>query len=41
MDFLTLHKAELLQKIAVEKALNDALAAELKAAADAFKQTWK
>ena len=40
-EFLTLRKAELLQKIAVEKAINDALAAELKAAAEAFKQTWK
>ena len=40
-EFLTLRKAELLQKIAIEKAINDALAAELKAAADAFKQTWK
>src|SRR6266404_1457621 len=40
-EFLSLRKAELLQKIAIEKAINDALAAELKAAADAFKQTWK
>jgi F-type H+/Na+-transporting ATPase subunit alpha len=40
-EFLTLHKAELLQKIAREKALSDALTAELKAAADQFKQTWK
>jgi hypothetical protein len=34
-------KAELLQKIAREKALNDALVAELKAAVETFKQTWK
>ena len=40
-DFLTLHKAELLRKIADEKALSDALTAELKAAAEQFKQTWK
>jgi len=40
-EFLTLHKAELLQKIAREKALSDALTAELKGAADQFKQTWK
>jgi F-type H+/Na+-transporting ATPase subunit alpha len=40
-DFLTTRKAGLLQKIAHEKALSDALTAELKAAADEFKQTWK
>src|SRR5499425_1704794 len=40
-DFLTLHKAELLRKIADEKALSDALTPELKAAAEQFKQTWK
>src|SRR5262245_7268763 len=40
-EFLTLHKDQLLQKIAHEKGLSDELAAELKAAADAFKQTWK
>jgi F-type H+/Na+-transporting ATPase subunit alpha len=40
-EFLTLHKAELLRKIAHEKALSDALTAELKSAADQFKQTWK
>jgi F-type H+/Na+-transporting ATPase subunit alpha len=40
-EFLTLHKAELLQKIAHEKTISDALAGELKAAVDAFKQTWK
>jgi F-type H+-transporting ATPase subunit alpha len=39
-EFLTLRKAELLQKIAREKALSDGLVAELKAATDAFKQTW-
>jgi F-type H+-transporting ATPase subunit alpha len=39
-EFLTLHKAELLQKIASEKAISDTLAAELKVAAEAFKQTW-
>jgi F-type H+-transporting ATPase subunit alpha len=40
-EFLTLRKADLLQKIAREKTLSDALATELKAAIDAFKQTWK
>jgi F-type H+/Na+-transporting ATPase subunit alpha len=40
-EFLTIHKAELLRKIAQEKAISDALATELKAAADAFKQTWR
>ncbi|HXU37103.1 MAG TPA: F0F1 ATP synthase subunit alpha [Blastocatellia bacterium] len=40
-DFLTLHKAELLGKIAQEKALSDALTGELRAAADAFKKTWR
>jgi hypothetical protein len=38
---LTTRKAELLRRIALEKALSDALKAELKAAADEFKQTWK
>src|SRR5215211_7975872 len=41
MEFMTLRKAELLQKIAGEKKISEALAGELKAAADAFKQTWK
>ncbi len=40
-EFLTTRKAELLQKIAREKTLSEALTAELKAAADQFKQTWK
>jgi F-type H+-transporting ATPase subunit alpha len=40
-DVLTTRKTELLQKIAQEKALSEALTAELKAAADQFKQTWK
>src|SRR5258706_13544872 len=40
-EFLTLHKAELLRQIAHERALSDAIASELKAAADQFKQTWK
>ena len=39
-DFLTTRKAELLRKIAREKALSEALAAELKTATDQFKQTW-
>jgi F-type H+-transporting ATPase subunit alpha len=40
-EFLTTRKTELLRKIAQEKAINEALTAELKAAADQFKQTWK
>ena len=40
-EFLTLRKAELLQKIAQEKVLSDALVAELKTVIDSFKQTWK
>jgi len=40
-DFLTTRKPELLAKIATEKALSDGLTAELKAAADQFKQGWK
>jgi F-type H+-transporting ATPase subunit alpha len=40
-EYLTERKPELLRKIAREKAINDVLAAELKAAADEFKQTWK
>jgi F-type H+-transporting ATPase subunit alpha len=40
-DFLTTQKTDLLAKIGREKALNDALTAEIRAAADQFKQTWK
>ncbi|HKX33621.1 MAG TPA: F0F1 ATP synthase subunit alpha [Blastocatellia bacterium] len=40
-EFLTLHRAELLRKIADEEALGEALVAELKAAAEAFAQTWR
>ena len=40
-DFLTDRQAELLKKIAQEKELGDALQAELKNAADAFKATWQ
>ena len=40
-DFLTTRKAELLAKIDTEKAISDALKADLKTAADEFKQTWK
>ena len=40
-EFLTTRKAELLAKIEKEKALSDALTAELKTVADEFKQTWK
>ena len=40
-EFLTTRKAELLRKIAEEKALSAALTANLKAAVDQFKETWK
>jgi len=40
-DFLTTRKAELLARIGREKALGDELKAELKAASEQFKQTWK
>jgi F-type H+-transporting ATPase subunit alpha len=39
-EFLTTRKAELLGRIAKEKALNDALTADLKAAIIEFKQTY-
>src|SRR6059058_3578598 len=40
-DFLTSSKADLLAKIGREGALSDPLSAELRAAADQFKQIWK
>src|SRR5512139_831456 len=40
-DFLTTRKVELIAKIEREKAISDALKADLKTAADEFKQTWK
>jgi F-type H+-transporting ATPase subunit alpha len=40
-DFLQTRRAELLRKIGTQKALSPELTAELKAAADQFKQTWK
>ena len=40
-EYFTTRKAELLAKIGKEKAISDALKADLKAAADEFKQTWK
>ena len=39
-DFLSTRKTDLLRQIAQKKALSDELTAELKAAADQFKQTW-
>jgi F-type H+-transporting ATPase subunit alpha len=41
VDFLTARKAELLAKIGREKALGDALVAELKSAAEQVRQAWK
>src|SRR2546426_86572 len=40
-DYLTSRKTELMTRIAKEKALNDALTADLKAAVAEFKQTYK
>src|SRR5256886_69728 len=40
-EFLSLRHFELLQKIASEQTLTNALTSELKTAADEFKQTWK
>jgi F-type H+-transporting ATPase subunit alpha len=40
-DYFTTRKPELLARIGKEKAISDALKAELTAAADEFKQTWK
>jgi F-type H+-transporting ATPase subunit alpha len=40
-EFLATRKRDLLRRIGIEKALDDALTAELKSAADQFKQTWK
>ena len=40
-DYFTTRKPELLARIGREKAISDALKAELTAAADEFKQTWK
>ena len=40
-EYFTTRKGQLLAKIGREKELSDALKAELKAAAEEFKQTWK
>jgi F-type H+-transporting ATPase subunit alpha len=40
-EFLTTRKAQLIQSIAKEKSLSPPLIAELKAAADQFKETWR
>jgi F-type H+/Na+-transporting ATPase subunit alpha len=40
-DYLTSRKTELMRKIATQKALDDSLTAELKAAATEFKQTYQ
>ena len=39
-EFLTTRRAALLERIAVEKAIDASLTSELKAATDAFAQTW-
>jgi len=40
-EFLSTRKTELLRKIAQEKAMSAPLTAELKAAAEQFKETWR
>ena len=40
-EFLTTRRADLLAKIGKEKALNDALTAQIKAAAEEFKESWR
>ena len=40
-EYFTTRKGELLARIRTEKAISDALKADLKAGADEFKQTWK
>jgi F-type H+-transporting ATPase subunit alpha len=40
-EFLNTRKPELLERIAREKALSPDLTAEVKAATDQFKQTWR
>jgi len=40
-DFLTTRKAALLTKVRTEKAISDALAAELRSAITEFKQTYR
>ena len=40
-DYLTSRKTELMGRIAKEKALSDAVTADLKAAVTEFKQTYK
>jgi F-type H+-transporting ATPase subunit alpha len=40
-EFLTTRKIGLLRKIETEKAVSSAVVADLKAAAEEFKQTWK
>ena len=41
VDFIQTRKAELLLKIRNEKAISDAIAADLKAAVTEFKQTYR
>ncbi len=40
-DYLTSRKTELMRRVAKERALNDALTADLKTAVTEFKQTFK
>ncbi|HEY5838599.1 MAG TPA: F0F1 ATP synthase subunit alpha [Pyrinomonadaceae bacterium] len=40
-EFLTVRKSSLLEKVAHQKVITDEVTAELKAAADSFKQGWK
>jgi hypothetical protein len=40
-EYFTIRKPELLKQIIKQGALSDALTAELRAAADQFKETWE
>jgi F-type H+-transporting ATPase subunit alpha len=40
-EFFTLHKPELLRKVGQQESITDALTADLRTAADAFKQSWR
>jgi len=40
-EFLTTRKADLLRRIAAERALSDPLTADLKGAAEDFKRMWR
>jgi len=41
MEFMRTRKAELVRRIAQEKTMSPALTADVKAATDQFKETWR